>query len=109
MRKLFFVGMLLLGLFCSTSVVLADKTPLEKLQEYERKIGPKVSVTESALLVERTQKGLIFIGDYDVLSKLEAIAKILGANGIQVVEYRGLEDGGVEVFFSIHPEKTAKK
>lgn len=105
MRKLFFVGMLLGILFCGASAVLAEKTPLQKLQEYEQKIGPKVLVAENALLVERKQEGRIFIGDYDVLDKLKAIANILGANGIQVVEYRGLGNGGVEVFFRIYPAK----
>ena len=105
MRKLFFVSVLLAGLFCSASVALADsKTPLEKIEEFEKQLGPKVVVMGEAVLVERTIKGLIFIGDYDVLDKLQAIAKILGEQGVRVVEYRGLQDGGVEIFFSIHPE-----
>lgn len=104
-KNFIFVGVLLVGLFCGVSAVLAEKTPLQKLEEFEQKTGPKILVTEKVVLVERTQKGLIFIGDYDVLDKLKAIANVIGDHGVRVVEYRGLENGGVEVFFSIHPAK----
>lgn len=101
--KLFFVGVLLTGLFCNASVLLAEKTPLQKLQEYEQKIGPKVLATEKTVLVDRTQKGFVFVGDQDVLDKLKVVANILGDNEIHMIEYRDLKDGGVEVFFSIRP------
>lgn len=101
MHKLFFASLFLAVLFCSTPVVLAENGA----EECDAALKEK---TSTAVLVERTQKGLIGIADYDVLDKLDAIAKTLGKQGVPLLEYKVLQDGGVEVTFSIHPDPTKK-
>jgi len=102
MRKLFFVGLFLVGLlFGSTSVVLAKQNGTEECDA--------VVLEDRVVLREKPQVGrLVFVGDYGVMEKLETIARVVGRYGVLLVEYRGLKDGGVEVTFSIHPDPVKK-
>jgi|SRR3989338_2532589 len=98
MRKLFFMGLFLASLFCGTFAVLAKGSGTEECDA--------VVLENRVILREKPQiGGLVFVGDYDVLDKLESIARVIGSYGVTVVEYRGLQDGGVEITFSIHPAK----
>ena len=97
MRKMFFVGLFLASLFCGTFAVLAENGTEE---------CDAVVLENRVVLREKPQiGGLVFVGDYDVLDKLESIARIIGSYGVPIIEYKGLQDGGVEITFSIHPVK----
>ena len=101
MRKMFFVGLFLASLFCGTFAVLAKEDGTEECDA--------VVLEDRVVLKEKSQVGgLVFVGDYGVMDKLESIARVIGSYGVPVVEYRGLQDGGVEVIFSIHPDPTKK-
>jgi len=100
MRKRFFVSLFLAALFCGTftSAVLAKENGTEECDA--------VVLENRVVLREKPQiGGLVFVGDYDVLDKLESIARIIGSYGVPIIEYKGLQDGGVEITFSIHPVK----
>ena len=97
-KNFIFVGLFLASLFCGTSAVLAKENGTEECDA--------VVLENRVVLREKPQiGGLVFVGDYDVLDKLESIARIIGSYGVPIIEYKGLQDGGVEITFSIHPVK----
>lgn len=84
------------------SGVFAQETGLEECDT--------AIVEKNVVVVEKKRNdGLVGIAAYDVLDKLNVIAKNLGNYGVSVVEYEILQDGGVKVFFSLHPTKDVEK